>query len=127
MKRLLIALMTIGLLGVSPLTMADPDRNESGFLKAHDRHDGYLSKRVHREHPGYRGRGHYKHKHHKYRHHKGPKWHHRERHNGRHYRDDRHHYRDGHYKHRRSYRGDDRNGAFFGIADGDRGVLIWNK
>ncbi|MGM0570177.1 hypothetical protein [Marinobacter sp.] len=123
MKSLLIALMTIGLLGASPLALADPDRNESGFLKAHDRHDGHLSRGTYREHPGHRGRGHHKHRRH---HKKGPKWHHRDRHHDHRYRGDRRRHHDGYNKHRH-YRDRDRHGSFFGIADGDRGVLIWKK
>jgi|GEM_PF-2253585 len=122
MRNLLIALLTIGLLGSASLALADPDRNESGFVKAHERHDGYLTKRVYRDHPGHRGRGHDKH-HHK----KGPKWHHRDRHHRHSYRDHKRHYRDDYPRHRRSYHDHDRRGSFFGIADGDRGVLIWKN
>lgn len=119
MKKLLIPLIAAGLLGTAPLALADPGRNESGFQKVHGQHDGYLKKKIRREHPGYRGRGHHKHRHH----HRGGKWH-KDRY--------RHDYRGGHgrshddgHHRRRAHRDHDRRGSYFGIADGNRGVLIW--
>lgn len=117
MKKLLIPLIAAGLLGTAPLALADPGRDESGFHKVHGQHDGHLKKRIRREHPGYRGRGHYKHRHH----HRDGKWHqdrhrdeYRRGHGRRH--DDGRHRRPSHRDHGRSY---------FGIGDGHRGVLIW--
>lgn len=123
MKKLLIALMTIGLLATAPQVLADRGQDGRGFQKMHDRDDGFLKKRVHRDQRGYRDRGHHRHG---YRHpgrHKGNKWHrggHDRRYDGGHRR-----HRDGYHKHRRHSRDHDRRRSFFGIGDGQRGVLIW--
>ncbi|MCK7545772.1 hypothetical protein MLC59_16560 [Marinobacter bryozoorum] len=132
MKTLLIAVLTVGLLGASTLALADPGRSEAGLLKAHDRHDGYLSQGVQRLQPAHRGRGHQRHRHYQ----KGPKWHQGHRYHDRHYRDDRRRYREGHhkhpryqrhYRHYRPYQDHYRRGSFFGIGDGKSGVVIWTK
>ena len=121
MKRWLIALTAIALLGSAPAAMADRDHHDRGrdWHKQEDHSDGRMRMRVRDPHE-YRDRqGHRDHDWHRG-HHRKHQWH-----RDNHRRDDR--YRNGYRDHSRHNRDDHRGGVVIGIGDDHQGLVIWNR
>ncbi|MFC4258235.1 hypothetical protein ACFOZ5_04210 [Marinobacter lacisalsi] len=119
MRRWLIALTTLVLLGTAPVVMADRDHHERGreWHQEGERSDGRMRMRVRDSHE-YHRRHHHRDNGWHHGHHKKRRWHHD---NDR--RDRRH--RQGYRDHHRYDR--DRGGIVIGIGDDRQGVVIWNR
>lgn len=120
MKRWLITVTTIVLLGVTPMAMADRDHERGrGWHKDDDRSDERMKMRVRDPHK-YHDRRHRRDNGWHRGHHRKPQWH-RD-----HDRGDRRH-RHGYRDHHRYDRDRDRGGVIIGIGDDHGGVVIWNR